>query len=472
MRKKFTAWLCGVVFLAASGAVSAQTFKVIHTFSGYPAPYPFGRLLSSSSTLYGTTMGGGTYGYGSVFRVKTDGTGYTTLKSFPQTYADTNGVSTNSDGAEPFAGLVLGGDTLYGTTYYGGAWGKGTVFSLKTNATDFAVLKHFAGSDGKAPYADLVLSGNILYGTTAAGGVSNKGTVFRLNTDGSSFQVLKSFAISDGLLPLGGLALSAGTLYGTTLQGGTWNHGTVFSIQTNGSGFTVLKEFTGADGSQPRFTLIVSGNSLYGTTEGDGDHSNSLVFKLNTDGTDYTILKTFSAPDPISGTNSDGYYVRSGLASAGGDLFGTTRWGGNFDSGVIFALHLDGSGYTVLKHFSAVTNSRNSDGATPLPSLILSGGTLYGTTESGGSAGAGTLFGLSVAPRIRVNDSGFGLGTNGFAFSVAGYSNQTVVVEACHDLATPSWLALQTNTIADGPVYFADLSWTNHPRRSYRIRAQ
>jgi uncharacterized repeat protein (TIGR03803 family) len=473
MPKKSAACLCGVVLLTGSAVVSSQTFNVVRTFSGYPPPYPFGKLASGGNTLYVATMGGGTSGSGSVFRVKTDGTGYAMLKSFSQTYPSSSGVYTNTDGAGPLAGLVLGGDTLYGTTYDGGRSGKGTVFSLKTDGSAFAVLRHFAGSDGKAPYADLLLASNVLYGTTAAGGVSNKGTVFRLNTDGSGFEVLKSFAGSDGLLPLGGLALSEGTLYGTTLQGGAWNRGTVFSIQTDGTGFATLKEFTGADGSQPRFTLILSGSALCGTTEGDGDLSNSLVFRLNTDGTDYTILKTFSTPDPVSGTNSDGYYIRSGLASSGGALFGTTRWGGNFDSGVIFALRTDGSGYTVLRHFSAVTSSgRNSDGATPFPSLMLSDGTLYGTTESGGGASEGTLFSLNIAPQIQVKDSSFGIGTNGFGFNISGYSNQVVAVESCANLAAPSWVPLQTNTIGDGLIYFVDPDWKNYTCRFYRVRME
>src|SRR5664279_1783147 len=154
MRKNLTAWLCGVVFLTASAPLSAQTFKVLRSFSGSPSPLPFGRLLASSNSLYGTTMGGGSYGCGSVFRVKTDGTDYTTLKSFPQTYVGPSGASTNSDGAAPLAGLVLGGDTLYGTANEGGTGGIGTVYSLKTDGTEFTVLNQFAGSDGKAPYAE------------------------------------------------------------------------------------------------------------------------------------------------------------------------------------------------------------------------------------------------------------------------------------------------------------------------------
>jgi hypothetical protein len=247
----------------------------------------------------------------------------------------------------------------------------------------------------------------------------------------------------------------------------------VFSIQTNGLAFRTLKEFRGVDGARPRFTLVVTGNKLYGTTEGTGDLSNSLVYKLDTDGTGYAILKSFSTPDPITGTNSDGYYVWSPLALYGDTLCGTTRWGGYYDSGVVFAVNTDGSGFSVLRHFSALTGSGpyiNSDGASPLPSLILSGATLFGTTQEGGAAGAGTLFGLNLAPRIQFNDRSFGIGTNGFSFNVAGYSNQVVVVEACTGLSTPGWLPLQTNTIGEGPVSFADPAWTHFSSRYYRVR--
>lgn len=473
MCTKWAAFFGGVLLLGVSTSVSAQTFKVIRTFGGYPPPFPFGRLLCSGDTLYVTTQGGGSSGWGSVFRVNTDGSGYRVLKSFSAPVADTNGVYTNSDGAQPYAGLVLGNNTLYGTTYSGGTFGKGTVFSLQTDGTGFTVLKHFSGSDGKAPFAELTVSDNVLYGTTAAGGVSNKGAVFRLNTDGTDFTVLKSFTISEGILLLGGLALLGDTLYSTTYRGGGWDAGTVFSLKTDGTDFTTLKEFTGSDGAGPQFTLVVSGNSLYGTTEGDGDLSNSLVYRLNTDGTEYTILKTFSTPDPITGTNSDGYYVRTGLALAGNTLYGTTRWAGYFDSGVVFAVNTDGSGFSVLRHFSAVDgNGRNADGADPFPSLILSSGALYGTTHYGGAAGQGTLFSLSIAPQIQVNDGSFGIRTNAFGFNVTGYSNRVVVVEACTNLADPIWVALQSNRLGSEPWYFSDPAWTDHPNRCYRVRME
>ena len=138
---------------------------------------------------------------------------------------------------------------------------------------------------------------------------------------------------------------------------------------------------------------------------------------------------------------------------------------------------MDGLAYTVLRHFSLTTNSpsgyfTNPDGAEPFPSLVLSGGTLYGTTQEGGLTGGGTLFSLNIAPQIQLQDGNFGIGPNGFGFNVTGYSNQVLIVEACTDSATCSWLPLQTNTVGAGPVGFVDWSWTEHPQRLYRIRMQ
>jgi uncharacterized repeat protein (TIGR03803 family) len=474
VRGRFAAWLCVAFLLTGLAAVRAQTFTVVRTFPGASPPGWYARLLRDGSTLYG--LSSGTYGYGSIFRMNTDGTGYSTLKSFPATHDNGSGASTNSDGATPIAGVVLGGDTLYGTTYAGGLWGMGTVFSLKTNGTDFAVLRHFSGSDGKAPYAELVLVSNVLYGTTAAGGAANRGAVFQLDTDGSDFRLLKSFTGSDGLLPLSGLTFSDGVLYGTTYGGGSRTNGTVFSIHPDGTGFATLKEFTGQDGAAPRYNLVVSGTSIYGTTEGGSNQSQSLVYQLSTDGTYFNILKTFSTPDPSSGTNSDGFFLQSGLAVSGGTLFGAMRWGGNYDSGVIFALRLDGSGYTVLRHFSAAVSNGsgrfiNLDGAEPGP-LMLSSDMLYGITKDGGGAGVGTLFAQNVAPRILPDGLNPGMQTNGFGFFVAGYSNQIVTVESCTGLAAAAWVPLATNTILTGVVRFVDLDCANYPRRYYRVRMQ
>src|ERR1019366_761220 len=93
-----------------------------------------------------------------------------------------------SDGAQPYAGLILSGNTLCGTALIGGSSGNGTVFAVNTDGTAFTILHSFTGgSDGGGPFTGLASSGNTLYGTTGSGGSSDNGTVFAVNIDGSGF---------------------------------------------------------------------------------------------------------------------------------------------------------------------------------------------------------------------------------------------------------------------------------------------
>jgi uncharacterized repeat protein (TIGR03803 family) len=197
-------------------------------------------LALSGNTLYGTTAVGGSNSNGAIFAIQTDGTGFTNLYNFKGT-----------DGAFPSSGLILSGTILYGTTYMGGSNNNGTVFSITTDGTGFTNLHIFtagkslymnisSNTDGAAPKAGLILSGNTLYGTTTSGGPAGAGTVFAINTSGTAFTNLHSFTASssglfsgtngDGTYPYGRLALSANTLYGTAKNGGSSGFGTVFSL--------------------------------------------------------------------------------------------------------------------------------------------------------------------------------------------------------------------------------------------------
>jgi uncharacterized repeat protein (TIGR03803 family) len=100
------------------------------------------------------------------------------LHNFTGTDPDTGN---NSDGANPYAGLILSGNTLYGTAYEGGSSGDGTVFAVNTDGTGFTLLHNLTGgTDGTLPYAGLILFSNALYGTASGGGSSGNGTVFSL----------------------------------------------------------------------------------------------------------------------------------------------------------------------------------------------------------------------------------------------------------------------------------------------------
>jgi uncharacterized repeat protein (TIGR03803 family) len=404
--------------LILTGRTPAQTFTTLHGFTNVSTnsfgaytnsdgTVPIAGLILSGNTLYGTADSGGSSGLGTVFKVNKDGTGFTNLYSFSAASFDDDGNYTNSDGRNPEAGLILSGNTLYGTASSGGIGGNGTVFAVNTNGTGFTNLHSFTAldsatqstnSDGANPFAGLILSGSTLYGTANNGGSSGSGTVFAVNTNGSGFTVLHSFTTSvrpyytnsDGAKPAGGLILSGSMLYGTAYNGGSSGSGTVFALNTNGSGFTVLFGFTNflVTGDAPQAGLILSGNTLYGTTEDGGSSgSGGTVFALNTNGSGFKVLYNF--------TYSEGDRPEAGLVLSGNTLYGTTPEGGTNDSGTVFALNTDGSAFTTLHRFTGDTN-----GASPEAGLILSGNTLYGTAPNAGanfgSGVYGTLFSLTL----------------------------------------------------------------------------
>src|SRR5439155_4417941 len=178
--------------------------------------------------------------------------GFTNLHSF----TSVSGVwpnYINSDGATPRGALILLGETLYGTAFEGGSSGFGTLFRVNTDGTKFTVLHSFSAGSGSwpsytnsdvaYPAAVMVLSGHTLLGTTGQGGSSGNGTIFQVNTEGTGFRILHSFSAafsaaggwplyinSDGAKPWGGLTLSGNSIYGTTLYGGSSGLGTVFRL--------------------------------------------------------------------------------------------------------------------------------------------------------------------------------------------------------------------------------------------------
>ena len=214
---------CGTVFeIGADGAES-----VLYRFTGGTdgsVPVTGNLIRDSAGNLLGTTADGGASGQGAVFKIHPDGT-ETTLYSF----------TGKSDGGSPYSNLIRDGKgNLYGTTSGGGTFRFGTVFKIDSRGNE-TVLHNFAGgSDGESPMAGLVLDskGN-LYGTTIAGGVVGKygyGTVFEISQNGTE-TVLHAFNRLDGASPAVGLIIDGkGNLYGTTSSGGVQGRGTVFKV--------------------------------------------------------------------------------------------------------------------------------------------------------------------------------------------------------------------------------------------------
>jgi MYXO-CTERM domain-containing protein len=370
-------------------ATERVTSTFIHRFLGGAADgaSPQGDVVVSGSTLYGVTLAGGTSGAGTVFKVGTDGTGFTLLRSFA-----------GGDGREPRGSLVMSGATLYGMTDRGGASNSGTVFKVDTDGNNFALLHSFAGGagDGQSAPGSLVVVGSTVYGMTKQGGASDLGTVFKVDTDGNNFAVLHSFAggPADGQSPTGSLVASGGALYGMTYQGGASSLGTVFKIDTDGNNYTLLRSL-GADAQLPQGSLVVSGSTLYGmTSQSNGVGMPGAVFKIDTDGNGYALLHSFTS-------NPDGSSPFGSLVVSGSTLYGMTNAGGAHGVGSMFKVNTDGSGYVVFGSFAGGA----ADGSYPRGALVASGSTLYGMTVQGGStSNTGTVFKIDLALPCAINE--------------------------------------------------------------------
>ncbi len=357
------------------GAIGDTAGDVIYLFSGgNDGAYPHAALVQGSDGFfYGTTHDGGTNGFGVVFKVNSSGL-FTNLYSF------TNGI----DGANPEAKLAQGTDgNFYGTTFAGGAYGFGTVFVIGPSG-GLTNLYSFTGqSDGGNPYAGLVQAGDgNFYGSTYInnqGGGS--GTLFRITPTGT-FTTLVSFGLpTDGQSPEGALTFAAdGSLYGLTTTGGTNGAGTIYRLSPDGA-CSALYSFTGGNDGGTPFGRLAWGNdgNLYGTTRSGGTSNFGTVFKITPAGA-LTSLYSFT-------NGSDGKLGSFGLTlGADGTFYGSTVSGGAGGAGTIYNVTSNGL-------FSLLHSFDGSDGQTSECALTLGpDGWFYGTTDSGGPNNAGNIF--------------------------------------------------------------------------------
>jgi uncharacterized repeat protein (TIGR03803 family) len=400
---------------------SPTSFIALRTFTNNPdGQRPADTLLLAGNTLYGTTHYGGTNGAGMIFSVNTNGTGFVNLYSCPNDL---------SSGYSPLGGVVLSSNVLYGVTPYGAAYPRdgGTIYALNVNGSRFTNIYTFSdynepgtNYDGGQPNTTMVLSGYTLYGTTKLGGPTGSGTVFAINTDGSGFTNLHFFSAKisayasnyDGATPQGGLILASKTLYGTATYGGTVGQGTIFAVNTDGSNFRTVYNFTNYGGGvYPLGGVAIAGGTLYGATSQGGTYNNGVIYSISTNGTGFTNLYTFSAMS--SGKNSDGANPEDSLTVSGNTLYGTAYDGGTAGNGTVFSINTNGTGFTTLYSFSAgvinnLAEQTNYDGIYPEGGLAMAGNTLYGTTSVGGSQYQGTIFSLVPAqpPVLNLNRSG------------------------------------------------------------------
>ena len=358
-----------ISIVAQPTSACGATLRILHLFrGGTDGAAPRGGVVADQSgNLYGTTRGGGAFGFGTVFKLSPSGI-LQTLHSFDYV-----------DGADPVAGVALDDlGNVYGTTL--GGSNSGVVFKITSDGTETILHEFTGGADGDAPFAGLLIDKQEnLFGTTEFGGTTcvqaggGCGIVFQISPTGTETILYRFKGDPDGSFPIASLnSDKAGNLYGTTTSGGgsgncSFGCGTVFKLSPDGTE-TILHAFAGGDeGFWPNSKLAMDkeGN-FYGTTLYGGASNVGTVFKLAPNGTFATLRSFNGRPD---GANPLGL-----TKDKEGNLYGVGMNGGTKDDGIVFELAVDGT-ETILANLGPKVKS--PDGRLLRDSV----GNFYGTSE-------------------------------------------------------------------------------------------
>jgi hypothetical protein len=377
-----------MICAVASPSAQAQTFRVLHTFTGgNDGGTPrAGVSVDYAGNLYGTTENGGiseggcTSGCGLVYKLR-QSSGAWILNPL---YSFQGGA----DGYYPQGPIIIGPNgSLYSVTNFGGASNLGTVFNLRPPAQvcrqvrcgwTKSVLYQLTGNGaGAGPEGFLAFDSNgNIYGTTNVGGHNGSGVAYQLThtSNGWAESVLYD-ALNN---PFSGLILDqVGNLEGTEVNGGDQGYGSVYQITHTESGwtFSYLLSFDGNNGADPVGNLLIDAvGNLYGTTATSDLNGGGIAYQLTrSNGWMFTMLADFP-----SGVASYSGLARDPL----GNLYGALNRGGNRGLGSIFKLTLQNGGWTMTSLYEF---TGGSDGSGPVGSLALdSNGNLYGVAAQGG----------------------------------------------------------------------------------------
>jgi len=388
-----------ILMLSLAIPARAQTYSPLFTYpitnnntSGITWP----SLMSQGQDgeFYSTIQTNGVYNLGSVYKITTTGQ-YALLYSFCS-----EGAHCPTTGANPTGGVTLGFDgNLWGTTLNGGKDGAGTVFKLTPTGTLTNLYNFTNGKDDSAPdYPPRQGQDGNMYGVSEAQYSGQYGSFYKLTTKGiitpHPFDPIKSWSPN---LPTQG---SDGNFYGTTQLGGdvTCKCGAVYKATPAGK-LSLLHLFTGInvnqDGYRPNGVLVEGADgNFYGVTYQGGAKNVGTVFKISPAGA-YSVLYSFGS------VTGDGTLPLSGVTfGTDGTMYGTTVSGGTKNAGTLYKITTAGKETTLYSFCSvACTN-----GFSPSTALVLhTDGKFYGNT-AGNSLGGSVFYKLDVGlkPLVRL----------------------------------------------------------------------
>ncbi|WP_370087979.1 choice-of-anchor tandem repeat GloVer-containing protein [Ekhidna sp.] len=296
--------------------------------------YPLTPLLDLDDWIYGATSEGGIEGNGTIYKIKKDGSHFSTIHSFE-----------NFNGRFPLGNLVLYNERLFGITKYGGDHDGGVIYSINKDGSDFNIIFHFEpNTSGIQPSTISLIDGQFWGTVTRLSDEIANSLIFRLNADGTEFQHVYSF--SDGLRAQnnGNLIIANSKIWGkidAEQIDFDFGPGILFSINSEGGDFHKERDFTTYDGRIPEGNLLLHEDEVWGITKYGGSNGNEwpdddqgVVYKINTDGTGFTLLHSF--------IEASGMNPVSGLKLLDNKMWGVTERGGENGLGVIYSISLDG----------------------------------------------------------------------------------------------------------------------------------
>jgi uncharacterized repeat protein (TIGR03803 family) len=352
------------VAVAAPASVNAQqraTYEVVSSFDHLACrgeSQPSSLRQASDGTFYGTTSFGGLFGRGVLFQMDVTGV-VTPLHSF-----------SDAEGSQPFGLVRASNGRFYGLTRQGGQFESGTVFTFTPGSAPTTVHAFSMQTDNTAVDLFAAHDGNV-YGLTAHGGDFDNGTIFVIDP-GGSYRTLLSIPPSAGGTPTSLVRASDGRFYVISQQGDLAPE-TIFTIDDAGT-VTTIHNFTGADGdgSGPFGLMQRSDGRLYGTTDSGGEFSQGTVYVIDLDGT-YRVVHSFN--------ESDDQALRIDLVEAGdGNLYGVT--------------------YTSLFKIDSsdtLTILQTVSGPPPVDLTLGTDERLYGPTAEDGLDNCGTIITIDLA---------------------------------------------------------------------------
>ena len=353
-------------------------------FSDSMGSYPnYGALTLDSATglLFGTTYEGGRYSYGTIFSYGYC-SGYQTMVNM-QTNAPEGDYPEGNLSYDKTTGL------FYGLTDEGGTYDAGTLFSFNPVNSKFAVLFNFSETVGAYPDGSLTWDPNthLFYGLASEGGANGDGSIFSFDPGTGSVNVLHSFNYTDGRSEYNSLTYNPVNklLYGTASQGGASGDGVLFSFDPSTNKDSTVINFSGLpNGSYPENNVLFNplDSLLYGLTYNGGANGEGVIYSYNPKNGQDSIRVML---DGTKGSYSSGTFIYNPNDSL---LYAMASQGGTYGQGTLFS-------FNPRTNFDSLLVNFGSPGASyPYGDLLLdtAKNLLYGLTEEGGTNGYGAAF--------------------------------------------------------------------------------